>query len=353
MRSHSLIVTPADAGTRLDKYLAEHVPDMTRNRVQHLIEAGHVLRDGATLTETSRKVKSGEQYILRLPQAVPLDLEPLAMALDIVFEDAHLLVINKPVGLTVHPAAGNRNHTLVNALLHHCGDTLSGIGGVARPGIVHRIDKDTSGLLVIAKNDTAHQHLSNQLKARTLKRSYVCYAWGAPSVGRGKIDAPIARNPSKRKEMAIVEDGRHAITHYDIIQKYGDTGAGVSTGPDRRTLHSQSTSTHIFASKLRCELDTGRTHQIRVHMKHIGCPLIGDTTYGLSTKQTLRRINESAHAEAIGENSIFVTLARQALHAETLRFFHPVTGEEVTCTAPIPEDLAQLETALLTLTNSA
>lgn len=327
MDSHSLHVIPDQAGLRLDKFLATRLPDITRSRLQQLIAGGHLTRDGATLTDASRKVKPGEHYILTLPEAAPLDLQPLAMDLDICFEDAHLLVVNKPVGLTVHPAAGNRDHTLVNALLHHCGSSLSGIGGVMRPGIVHRIDKDTSGLLVVAKNDAAHQHLSAQLKARSLKRTYIAYAWGVPAQAHGTVDAPIARHPTRRKEMAIVQGGRHAVTHYRSLASYAPV-----------------------AVKLQCDLDTGRTHQIRVHMKHIGCPLIGDMLYGLSPKSALNKCNKGGIIADTETEKVLLSLSRQALHAAKLRFNHPVSGAEILCEAPLPDDLQMLEKALSSLT---
>ncbi|MBA4274714.1 MAG: RNA pseudouridine synthase [Alphaproteobacteria bacterium] len=326
MDSHSLHVEPEHHALRLDKFLVATLPHLTRSRLQQLIAEGRLTRGGVTVVDASRKVKQGEQYILTIPAAEPMELEPLAMDLSIVFEDEHLLVIDKPVGLTVHPAAGNRKHTLVNALLHHCGDTLSGIGGVARPGIVHRIDKDTSGLLVVAKNDAAHQHLAAQLKARTLKRTYIAFACGIPSVTRGLVNAPIARHPNKRKEMAIVPGGRHAVTHYEVLTRYGQ------------------------GCKLQCELDTGRTHQIRVHMKHIGCPLIGDMTYGLSPKQTLHILNNRGIVAEEETQKVILSLSRQALHAAMLRFIHPVTGASIRCEAPLPEDLRRLESALAALT---
>ncbi len=328
MDSFPLVVTPELGGERLDKFLSLAMPDLTRSRAQQLIVGGNLSRDGVTLADASRRVKQGEHYILTLPAPVPLDLVPLAMPLDIVFEDAHLLVINKPVGLTVHPAAGNTTHTLVNALLHHCGDTLSGIGGVMRPGIVHRIDKDTSGLLVVAKHDVAHQHLAAQLKARTLKRTYIAYAWGAPPKRQGTVDAPIARHPAKRKEMAIVQSGRHAVTHYEVLEAYGQV-----------------------AVKLQCQLDTGRTHQIRVHMQHIGCPLVGDATYGLSPKRTLNFLHKGGIIAGSETERVLLSLSRQALHAARLQFDHPVTGKDVRCDAALPEDLTKLEKALVSLTN--
>lgn len=354
MTPYSLMVAPEEAGTRLDKFLAAKLPDITRSRLQQLIAQGQLTRDGTTLTDASRKVKPGDHYVLTLPEAAPLDLQPLDLPLDIVFEDEHLLVINKPVGLTVHPAAGNRDHTLVNALLHHCGDSLSGIGGVMRPGIVHRIDKDTSGLLVVAKNDAAHRHLSNQLKSRNLKRTYIAFAWGAPPKTQGTVDAPIARHKTKRKEMAIVEGGRHAVTHYEVLAGFGGAEeAGPALSPFHCAAQERGAGNdakNCIAVKLQCTLDTGRTHQIRVHMRHIGCPLIGDTTYGLSPKQTLNKGHKARIIAGSETERVLFTLSRQALHAARLRFNHPVTGAEILCEAPLPDDLRMLEQALATLT---
>lgn len=330
--SYSCIITDSEHGQRLDKTLAQLWPHLTRSRLQQLIAGGHLRRDGLAVTDASRKVKPGEHYTLQAPEPEPAGYAPLALPLSIVFEDAHMLLINKPPGLTVHPAAGNRTHTLVNALLHHCGASLSGIGGVARPGIVHRIDKDTSGLLVVAKTDAAHQHLAAQLKARTLKRDYITYVWGAPPRARGMVEAPIARHPIKRKEMGVVEGGKHALTHYESLAMFGHTGKKP------------------MISKLLCRLDTGRTHQIRVHMRHIGCPLVGDQTYGLSTKSALNFVNKTGIVSDGETLKIAFSLSRQALHACRLRLLHPATEQEMTFEAPLPEDLTMLETALRSLT---
>lgn len=325
-----------------------------------LLDQGHILAQGKIITQASLKVKSADIFTVKEPPAEPLDLVPLHMDLDIIFEDAHLIVINKPAGLTVHPAAGNRNTTLVNALLAHCGSSLSGIGGVARPGIVHRIDKDTSGLLVVAKTDAAHQHLAVQLKSRDLKRHYIAYAWNKPPSTQGLVDAPIARNPKNRKEMAIVADGRHAITHYRVEASYRATQASAeqwidpsmpTPTPLRSATMRNKTPYVNYAVKLHCELDTGRTHQIRVHMAHLGCPLIGDQVYGLSIGATLRRFYLS-HKDDIPDILAPITLLkRQALHAESLRFFHPETGEKLEFHAPLPPDLLALQTTLSSLTN--
>jgi 23S rRNA pseudouridine1911/1915/1917 synthase len=361
--SHSFIIPDATSGQRLDKTLATAWPQLTRSRLQQLIAQGHLTRDGLAVTDASRKVKPGEQYQLTEPEPEPAGYAPLDLALDIVFEDAHFLIINKPPGLTVHPAAGNGTHTLVNALLHHCADTLSGIGGVARPGIVHRIDKDTSGLLVVAKTDAAHQHLVGQLKDRSLKREYIAYAWGAPPAGRGSVNAPIARNPRKRKEMAVVEGGKHAVTHYEVLERFlvGEESKSTARGgasPEPSLLRSagaRSRDNAKIVSKLLCNLDTGRTHQIRVHMRHIGCPLIGDPLYGaksrrLSVKNTLNIGNKGAIVSNQETVNIQISLSRQALHACRLRLVHPETGQPMQFEAPLPEDLENLENSLRSLT---
>ncbi|MBN8543957.1 MAG: RluA family pseudouridine synthase [Alphaproteobacteria bacterium] len=331
MQTHQCTVLEEHHGLRLDKFLVAAIPSLTRNRIQTLLAGGGVHFLGAPIDNASKKVKAGEVYELTEPDTVALDLTPTKMDLDIVHEDGDILVLNKPAGLTVHPAPGNREGTLVHALLAHCGDSLSGIGGVARPGIVHRIDKDTSGLLVIAKNDAAHQHLSAQLKSRTLKRTYLAYCWGATKQMAGTVEAPLARNPHKRKEMAVVKTGKHAVTHYATLERYR---AGATT----------------VATKIECELDTGRTHQIRVHMAHLGNALIGDPVYGPSTQTRLNRLK--SHDIVLSEETVSLLLSfdRQALHARQLVLCHPKTGLEMTFEAPISADLKALEAGLASLT---
>jgi len=246
-----------------------------------------------------------------------------------VFEDADMLVINKPAGMTVHPAPGAQSGTLVHALLAHCGDSLSGIGGVARPGIVHRIDKDTTGLLVVAKNDAAHQQLSEQLKERILKRRYLALCWSAPSPRQGEIEAPLARHPRLRKQMAVVENGRFALTHYDTEIYYNMPGFIVP-----------------LASRVACELDTGRTHQIRVHMAYKKAPLLGDAVYGQSTTTRLNRLKSQGVKLAEPLIAALQGFQRQALHAAELSLIHPKTGEAMHFTAPLPADMVALENAL-------
>lgn len=298
--SSKIVVTEAsDIGVRLDKCLAAHLPEFSRSRIQQLIETGCVKAEGRTITDSSLKVKQGDAYEIIPPPPETSKVKANPMALEVVFEDADLLVINKPPGMTVHPAPGHTEDTLVNALLAHCGDSLSGIGGVMRPGIVHRIDKDTSGLLVVAKHDTAHRHLAAQLAERTLKRQYLAVVKGVPKPLSGTVEGNIARSPTNRKKMAVVKSGgKHAVTHY-------------------RTEEILKESTLV-----RCILETGRTHQIRVHMTHIGHPLIGDPVYGRAGKQ--------------------FDFTRQALHAEQLTLVHPASGKVMEFHAGLPEDMQLL-----------
>lgn len=295
----TVIITPEEAGQRLDKALTARLPDFSRNRLQQLIDQGCVRLGDATITDAGRKVKPAEAYSVHIPDAAPSELVAADIPLTIIYEDSDLLVIDKPPGLTVHPAPGHTQDTLVNALLSHCGETLSGIGGVQRPGIVHRIDKDTSGLLVVAKNDAAHQHLSQQLSTRTLSREYYCIVKGMPVPPNGTITANIARSVTNRKKMAVVKSGgREAITHYKLIKNLNN------------------------ASLLQCNLETGRTHQIRVHLAHIGHPIIGDPVYGRKLKG--------------------IDFPRQALHAAKLKLIHPRTGREMEFQTDMPQDMKEL-----------
>lgn len=265
-------------------------------------------------------MKPGEQVTVRLPPPIAAEPVPEAIALDIVYEDAALIVIDKPAGLVVHPAAGHDSGTLVNALLAHCGDSLSGIGGVRRPGIVHRLDKDTSGLLVVAKTDEAHKGLSEQFAAHgrdgRLERAYIAVAWGVPERRRGTIDAPIGRHATAREKMSVTRHShaRNAVTHYEVTRSFGSPPV---------------------ASLLACRLETGRTHQIRVHMAHIGHPLLGDETYGRGFKTAIHKLPEAAQAA-------LKALGRQALHAAVLGFEHPVSGEPLSFASDPPPDLAAL-----------
>ena len=286
-------------GKRLDSALTQLMAgeSLSRMRVQALIDQGQVTQDGQPVT-ASRKVKTGEAYRLTLPPPMPAQPLAQAIALDIIHEDDDLIVLNKPAGLVVHPAPGNRDRTLVNALLAHCGASLSGIGGVARPGIVHRLDKDTSGLMVVAKHDLAHQKLSSQFADRSLSRTYQAVVWGLPLPRIGSIEAPIGRHARDRKRMGVTAKGKPALTHYKVLKAY------------------------TKVSLVECKLSTGRTHQIRVHLAHLKHPVVGDGVYG--------------------GNRPGITFPRQALHAAELRFIHPRTGRERKFTAPLPADMMEL-----------
>ncbi|MBS0524199.1 MAG: RluA family pseudouridine synthase [Proteobacteria bacterium] len=313
---HIVTVDERTAGERLDRALAAALPTLTRSRVKALIESRRVAlaepsdQSGRTVEEPSRKVKTGERFIVDIPAPEPAEPEPQALPLDILFEDDDLLVLDKPAGLVVHPAPGNPDRTLVNALLAHCGDSLSGIGGVRRPGIVHRLDKDTSGVMVVAKNDATHHALSKLFAAHDLTRIYQALVWGAPRARAGTIDAPIARHPVDRKRMAVRQTtGKRAVTEYWLEKRFGPPLAPI-------------------ASLMRARLHTGRTHQVRVHLAHIGCPVVGDPVYG-------RRRNSA------GPLSL-KSFGRQALHAAVLEFRHPRSGREMTFATELPYDMARL-----------
>ena len=284
-------VTDVDAGKRIDKLLSEQLPDLTRSAIQHLMQDGCVMISG-TPVKKNAKAAVGDEITVELPEPKEVAIEPENIPLDIVYEDGDIIVVNKPKGMVVHPAPGNWSGTLVNALMYHCGDSLSGINGEIRPGIVHRIDKDTSGLLVVAKNDRAHQSLAEQIKVHSAGRRYYAVVYGTPREQKGTVNAPIARHPVDRKKMAVISGGREAITHYEVLEQY----AGYSY--------------------LTFLLETGRTHQIRVHMAHIGHPIIGDPLYG-PTKDKWK-------------------LQGQCLHAGELTLTHPATGERMTFQAPLP-----------------
>ncbi len=318
-----MTVDAADAGVRLDAVLARALPAFSRNRIKDLILAGAAAINGQTAGEPKLKVKLGDSLTLTAPE--PVDAEPLPedIALDILYEDDQLIVINKPVGMVVHPAAGNLTGTLVNALLFHCGDSLVGIGGVRRPGIVHRLDKDTSGVMVAAKTDRAHQHLSAQFadhgRTGPLHRAYTAFVWGMTETGRGSIDAPLGRDQHNRLKQAVRREGREAITHYAVEARFGAESWDIT--------------------RVQCQLETGRTHQIRVHMAHIGHPLVADPVYASGFATKANRLPDPLR-------TIVQTLGRQALHAAELGFEHPVTGEEMQFEAPLPPDLQALEDAL-------
>ncbi len=298
METRTLQVHPEDAGGRLDAWLAGQLPDVTRSAAARLCEEGRVTLAGKPLAKNYR-LTGGEAVAVTLPDPVAVDVAPQDIPLDVVYEDDDVIVVNKPKGLVVHPAPGHPDGTLVNALLHHCGDSLSGIGGELRPGIVHRIDRDTSGLIIAAKNDLAHQKLAAQLQDHTLSRIYRCIVAGNLREDSGTVDAPIGRHPADRKKMAVVANGRSAVTHWRVLERFPGF------------------------TYVECRLETGRTHQIRVHMAHIGHPILGDTVYG-------------AKKPVPG-------LQGQCLHAVGLRFIHPRTGEPVELWCDLPEEFrAQL-----------
>ena len=288
-----------DAGQRVDAWLAAHLEDVTRSAAQRLLEEGRITCGGKALAK-NYKLNGTETLAVSLPDPEPVDVVPQDIPLDVVYEDADVIVVNKPKGLVVHPAPGHPDGTLVNALLHHCGDSLSGIGGELRPGIVHRIDRDTSGLIIAAKNDFAHQKLAAQLQDHTLARIYHCIVTGNLREDSGTVNAPIGRHPVDRKKMAVVANGRPAVTHWTVLERFPGF------------------------TYVECRLETGRTHQIRVHMAHIGHPILGDTVYG--------------------NKKPVPGLQGQCLHAVGLRFLHPRTGEPVELNCGLPEEFqAQLQ----------
>jgi 23S rRNA pseudouridine1911/1915/1917 synthase len=323
----TLNVGAAEAGQRLDRFLAGRLPDISRSRLQALLRSGEVSRDRSVVSSLSGKVKVGETYELHLPATKPTSLVAQAIPLTVVHEDAHLIVIDKPKGLAVHPGPGHASGTLVNALLAHCGTSLSGIGGIERPGIVHRLDKDTTGLLVVAKTDLAHRQLQAQFASHgadgRLQRTYRALVWGVPTRPRGTIAAALSRSTSNRSKIAVARTlrARHAVTHYELLQTFAmaDGKPGVSL--------------------LALSLETGRTHQIRVHMAHLGHPVLGDSTYGAGFKSSARRLNPAAQ-------SALQRLQRQALHAAELAFEHPATGKRLHFTSALPADMAELVSAL-------
>ena len=298
-------IAPGADGWRLDRALADAARTLSRERLKVLINAGQVNRDGALARDPARRVAAGETYAIAVPDPAPAHNEAQDIPLVVAFEDEHLIVIDKPAGLVVHPAAGNLDGTLVNALLHHCGGSLSGIGGVARPGIVHRIDKDTSGLMVAAKTDRAHVGLARQFADHSIDRRYRAIVGGVPMPPSGTIDAPLARSPANRKKIAIVAHGKRAITHYRTWERLRD------------------------AALVECRLETGRTHQVRVHMASIGHALLGDPVYGRT------KGSQKAVLDTLG-------FRRQALHAARLGFVHPVTSVTLAFDSAMPADMQEL-----------
>jgi 23S rRNA pseudouridine1911/1915/1917 synthase len=322
---HSVTVSGAEGFVRLDRVLAARLPELSRSRLKALILEGQVRIGTTAVRDPAYHVTPGETIIIDLPEPVEAEPRGEAIALQIVYEDEDIIVIDKPAGLVVHPAAGHATGTLVNALIAHCGASLSGIGGVRRPGIVHRLDKDTSGLLVAAKNDRAHASLSAQFadhgRTGAMERGYLAFAWGVPNRPRGSIDAPLDRHPHAREKMAVRQRGREAVTHYEVREAFN--------GQDGKPI----------ASLLALKLETGRTHQIRVHLAHVGHPLLGDSVYGPHFKTKASQLGPVSQAA-------LVSLDRQALHAWLLVLEHPRTGEILRWEAALPEDLLSLQGAL-------
>jgi 23S rRNA pseudouridine1911/1915/1917 synthase len=318
-----VVVDAGMAGERLDGGLAKAHTVLSRSRIKDLILNGAVTINGATVSEPKYRLTEGETIVLLAPPPEEAEPHPQDIPLDILYEDDQLIVVNKPVGMVVHPAPGSPDGTLVNALLFHCGDSLVGIGGVKRPGIVHRLDRDTSGVIVAAKTETAHKHLSEQFadhgRTGPLHRAYIAFVWGMTETGKGTVNAPLGRDQNNRLKQAVRKDGREAITHYFVEARFGDVGWDIT--------------------RVQCHLETGRTHQIRVHMAHIGHPLVSDLVYapGFATKINKLPPDVAGPIQALG---------RQALHAAELGFEHPVTGEEMFFEAPLPDDLQTLEDAL-------
>ena len=298
-------IAPEADGWRLDRALADALPTLSRERLKVLIAAGHVSRDGLLTRDSAKKASAGDVFEVAIPAPAPAHNEAQDIPLTIAFEDAHLIVVDKAAGLVVHPAAGNLDGTLVNALLHHCGGSLSGIGGVARPGIVHRIDKDTSGLMVAAKTDRAHEGLAKQFADHSIDRRYKAIVGGHPAPPAGKVDAPLSRSPHNRKKVAIVANGKRAVTHFRTEHRLRD------------------------AALVECRLETGRTHQVRVHMASIGHALLGDPVYGRT---------KAIHKPVLDR----LGFARQALHAARLGFIHPITGQAMAFESALPADMQEL-----------
>lgn len=329
----ALVVGAQGAGMRLDLWLTEQfAPDYSRNRIKGLIESGAVTRNGVIINLPKQKLQQDDIIELALPEPTPAEPKGEAIELDILHEDGDIIIIDKPAGLVVHPGAGNWTGTLVNALIHHCGESLSGIGGVKRPGIVHRLDKDTTGVMVVAKNDHAHKYLSAAFadhgETGDLERAYMALVWGTPPRQTGTINAHLGRSTKDRMKQAVVsqqrDDARHAITHFTVLERFG--------------LKSDGTA---MASLVECRLETGRTHQIRVHMAHIGHPLIGDPEYGMAFKTKVNKLPEELAA-------LVRSFPRQALHAYLLAFAHPTTDELMEFETELPDDLSQLVEAFRT-----
>lgn len=329
MPNHSLTVNAEENGQRLDRFIATRLPDLSRSRARGLIECGQVSAPGRTIVEPDYRVKPAEVIEINIPDAVPADPEPEDIALNVLYEDDALIVIDKPAGLVVHPAAGHWTGTLVNALIARCGDSLSGINGVKRPGIVHRLDKDTTGVMVAAKTDAAHQALAAQFadhgREGALSRRYLALVWGTPAARKGVIDTHIGRHPTNRLKMAVVRNGgKAAVTEYHVKQIYYERLNKLETPA---------------ASLVECTLKTGRTHQIRVHLAHIGHPVIGDPVYSGGFSSKTRALSGDRLSAIVG-------LKRQALHAAVLGFLHPITGRYMQFESGLPEDMRAIVEAL-------
>jgi 23S rRNA pseudouridine1911/1915/1917 synthase len=334
----SVLVADGEGGDRLDRVLARHVSELSRSRLKALIEAGAVAVDAVTIRDPNHRVNSGAAIAIDLPRPQAAKPAAEAIPLAVVYEDDDIIVIDKPKNLVVHPAGGHWTGTLVNALIAHCGESLSGIGGERRPGIVHRLDKDTTGLMVVAKNDRAHQGLAAQFAGHgrdgePFERGYLAFVWGAPDRPHGTIDRPIDRHEYARERMAVREGGREAITHWQLRERY----PGAAAGPRRASKSAEAPAP--VGSLLACRLETGRTHQIRVHLAAIGHPVMGDDTYGPGFRTKAALLPPEAQ-EAL------TALGRQALHAHILAVKHPSSGEIMQFRSELPADLARLHEAL-------
>jgi 23S rRNA pseudouridine1911/1915/1917 synthase len=336
----SFVVAEPEAGDRLDRVLARHVAELSRSRLKALIEVGAVTLDGHTIRDPNHRVNSGAAVAVDVPPPEPAKPAAEAIPLRVIYEDDDIIVIDKPRNLVVHPAAGNWTGTLVNALIAHCGMSLSGIGGERRPGIVHRLDKDTTGVMVVAKNDRAHQALAAQFadhgkSDESFERSYLALVWGAPNRPHGVVDKPIDRHPKARDHMAVRQGGREAVTHWQVLERYAGKAGPRRIGKAGKPAKPEAP----VASLVACRLETGRTHQIRVHLASIGHPVMGDQVYGGGFRTKSALLSPEAQA-ALG------TLGRQALHAHILAVKHPSTGEILTFRSELPPDLARLRSAL-------
>lgn len=335
-----VVVAADETGERLDRVLARHIAELSRSRLKTLIEAGAVAVGGRTIRDPSYRVNSADAVAVAVPEPEPAKPAAEPMPLKVVYEDDDIIVIDKPANLVVHPAAGHASGTLVNALIAHCGASLSGIGGERRPGIVHRLDKDTSGLMVVAKNDRAHRALAAQFanhgrSGDGFQRGYLAFVWGAPERQHGKIQAPIDRHPHLRARMAVREGGREAVTHWQTLERYGGQSVAHRAGTGKARKGAEA-----VASLLLCRLETGRTHQIRVHLASIGHPVMADSVYGAGLRTKAALLTGEA-------KSALAALGRQALHAHILSIKHPTSGKILSFRSELPSDLSRLHNALV------